>query len=57
MSKRHSILPTIANFFMTIQEKLRVKFFESSCFIAGASHIKIISLHAAVFNEDAILYF
>ena len=45
-----------------VQEKLRAcgnskQSFSSSCFIADASHIKIISSHTAVFNENAALYF
>ena len=31
--------------------------FKSSYFIAGDSHTKIIPLHTAIFNENAILYF
>ena len=45
-----------------VQEKLRACrnsewSFSSSSFIAGNSHIKIISSHAAVFNQNAILCF
>ena len=31
--------------------------FSSSCFIAGDSHVKIICLYIAVFNEHDILHF
>ena len=31
--------------------------FSSSCFMTGDSHLKLISLHAVVFNENAILCF
>ena len=45
-----------------VQEKLRAwrnskLSFSSSCFIAGNSHIKIISSHTVVLNENAILSF
>ena len=62
MSKRHNILLTIASFFMSSAEKIgglrNLKLsFSSNCFIAGNSHIKIISLHTAVFSKNASLYF
>ena len=59
MLKHHSNLLTIVTFFMSSAGKIEgmQEFSSSTCFIVGASHIKIISLHIAVFNKNAILHF
>ena len=60
MSKHYNILPIGASFFKSNTEKIESArksklSFWSSCFIAGDSHTKIISL--VVFNKNSILSF
>ena len=61
MSKRHNILPTRDNFFISYTGKIenvenQMSFLRSG-FIAGDSHIKLISSQAVVLNENAMYCF
>ena len=59
MSKGHDILQITNSFFTSIAERIEsVQEFKRSpisCFIAGDSHVKIISPHIAVFKENDII--
>ena len=58
MTKRHNILRTRTNFFISSAGKIEsVQKFSSSCVIADDSHVKTVWLHVVYFSKHDILYF